>query len=61
MLYHITFGILGLGLVIYGVFANTKSQTHLRKKLLKKYLIMYALLIISANFFIIPFFSLLKK
>jgi hypothetical protein len=59
-MFHIMGFLGGLSLVIFGVHANTKTQSHLRSKLLKKYILIYLLLVGIANFIIIPIFSLIK-
>lgn len=60
-MYHIAGFLIGLGLVTFGIYVNTKTQTHLRKNMLKKYIIIYLIMVIMANFIIIPIFSLLKN
>jgi hypothetical protein len=60
-LYHIIAFGLGLGLVIYGVYNNTKSQIQLRKQMLKKYIILYLIMVVFCNFVVIPIFSLIKN
>lgn len=52
---HIVFFGFGLGMVIYGIYANTRTQTHLRKKMLKKYVVIYLVLVMLVNFIIFLF------
>jgi len=59
-MYHVIAFSVGLGMVTYGVFQNTKSQIHLRKQLLKKYILIYLLGVITCNYLLIPLFSLIK-
>jgi len=60
-MFHLIAFVGGLGIVVYGVLVNTKSQVSLRKKLLKKYILMYLITIAIFNFAIIPIMSLLKN
>lgn len=59
-MYHTIAFSVGLGMVIYGVFQNTKSQVHLRKELLKKYILIYIIGVITCNYLLIPLFTLIK-
>lgn len=59
-MFHILGFLGGLSLVIFGVFTNTKTQVHLRIKMLKKYIFIYLIMVGIANFIIIPVFSLIK-
>lgn len=57
---HLLFFTGGLGMVIYGVYVNTKSDIQLRKQLMKKYVLMYVISVAVWKFMIIPIFSLIK-
>lgn len=59
-MYHAVGFLIGLGLVAFGVYTNTKTQLHLRKLMLKKYILIYLGMVAIANFVIIPIFTLIK-
>ena len=58
---NLLFFSIGLGIVSYGIYINTKTQVNLRKKLMKKYLGFYIGGIAFIKFILIPIFSLIKN
>jgi len=58
---NLLFFSIGLGIVSYGIYINTKTQVNLRKQLMKKYLAFYIAGIIIVKFMLIPIFSLIKS
>jgi len=58
---NILFFSIGLGIVSYGIYINTKTQVNLRKQLMKKYLGFYIGGIAFIKFILIPIFSLIKN
>ena len=57
---HLLFFTGGLGMVIYGVYINTKSDIQLRKQLMKKYVLMYIISVAICNMVIYPIFLWIK-
>ena len=60
-MFNLLFFSIGLGIVIYGVYVNTRTQVNLRKQLMKKYLGFYITGVIFIKFILIPIFSLIKS
>jgi len=58
---NLLFFSIGLVIVSYGIYINTKTQVNLRKQLMKKYLGFYVVGIILVKFMLIPVFSLIKS
>ena len=58
---NLLFFSIGLVIVSYGIYINTKTQVNLRKQLIKKYLGFYVAGIILVKFMLIPVFSLIKS
>ena len=58
---NLIFFSIGLGILSYGIYINTKTQVNLRKQLMKKYLGFYIAGIVFIKFILIPIFSLIKN
>ena len=58
---NLIFFSIGLGIVSYGIYINTKTQVNLRRKLMKRYLGFYVGSIIFIKLLLIPLFSLIKN
>ena len=58
---NLIFFSIGLGILSYGIYINTKTQVNLRRKLMKRYLGFYVGSIIFIKLLLISLFSLIKN